>query len=218
MAQLKKLKTGDGSFTFVSEEFGETYHSVSGAEEEAIKKYAEPTNIAELAKKGTVRILDFCFGIGYNSAAAIDAALAVNPDCKIRIVGLELDESLSEKLKELSPKFKSYEIIKNIKNNNYKNENIHISLVFGDAKQTIQDISEEFDICFFDAFSPKTQPDMWSEEVFKDVCAKLKVGGLLATYSCATHVRINLVRAGFDVKDGPCIGRRAPSTIATKLF
>ena len=59
---------------------------------------------------------------------------------------------------------------------------------------------------------------MWEEGFFKDICSKMKMGGVLATYSCATHVRINLVKAGFDVTDGPSVGRRAPSTIATKVF
>ncbi|NQU99032.1 hypothetical protein HQ533_06245 [Candidatus Woesearchaeota archaeon] len=215
---MKKIKTGDGSFTFVNEKVGEAYHSVSGAEEEAIKKYAEPTKIAQLAKKGEVKILDVCFGIGYNSAAAIDAILKANPKCKIAIVGLELDDSLFESMKDLNPSFKSYEFIKKIKNNYFKNDNISIELIFGDARKTIKKFEGEFDVCFFDPFSPAKTPEMWSEEFFKDIAAKIKKDGVLATYSCATFVRINLVRAGFDVKDGPSIGRRAPSTIATKVF
>lgn len=210
---MKKIKTGDGSFTFVSD-MGESYHSVSGAEEEAIKKYVEPTNIAELAKKGSVKILDVCFGIGYNSAAAIDAALKANPGCKIKIVGLELDDSLSESLKELNPKFESYDIVKGER----KSDNVDLKVIYGDARKTIKKVDGEFDVCFFDPFSPAKQPEMWTEEFLKDVASKLRIGGVLSTYSCATHVRINLVRAGFDVKDGPCIGRRAPSTIATKLY
>ncbi|MFH1770752.1 MAG: MnmC family methyltransferase [archaeon] len=210
---MKKIKTGDGSYTFVSD-MGESYHSVSGAEEEAIKKYVEPTNIVEIAKTGIVRILDVCFGIGYNSAAAIDAALKANPDCKITIVGLELDKSLSESLKELSPKFKSYDLVKGER----KNKNVDLKIIYGDARETIKKVKGEFDVCFFDPFSPAKHPHMWTEEFFKAVAEKLKVGGVLSTYSCATHVRINMVRAGFDPKDGPCIGRRAPSTIAVKLF
>ncbi|MFH1588991.1 MAG: MnmC family methyltransferase [archaeon] len=213
---MKKIKTGDGSYTFVSD-MGESYHSVTGAEEEAIKKYAEPTEIAKLAKKGSVKILDVCFGIGYNSAAAIDAALKSNPECKIEIVGLELDETLFDKLKELKPRFKSYDVIKKIKNNVYDDGQVNIKLIFGDANRTIKQVKGEFDVCFFDPFSPAKHPHMWTEKLFGDVASKLKIGGVLSTYSCATHVRINMVRVGFDVKDGPCVGRRAPSTIATKL-
>lgn len=210
---MKKIKTGDGSYTFVSD-MGESYHSVSGAEEEAIKKYVEPTGISELAKKGEIRILDVCFGIGYNSAAAIDAALKANPDCKIKIVGLELDKSLTESLKELNPKFESYDLVRGER----KHKNVDLKVIYGDARKTIKKVKGEFDVCFFDPFSPVKHPHMWIEEFLKDVGSKIKAGGVLSTYSCATHVRINLVRAGFDVKDGPCIGRRAPSTIATKLY
>ena len=45
---MEKLLTGDGSFTFVSSEFEEAYHSVTGAEEEALKKFAEPTEVRSL--------------------------------------------------------------------------------------------------------------------------------------------------------------------------
>jgi tRNA U34 5-methylaminomethyl-2-thiouridine-forming methyltransferase MnmC len=44
----------------------------------------------------------------------------------------------------------------------------------------------------------------------------MKKGGKLATYSCARVVRENLVAAGFSVSDGPCVGRRAPGTVAVK--
>ncbi|MAG39188.1 hypothetical protein CMO90_03815 [Candidatus Woesearchaeota archaeon] len=214
---MKKILTGDGSFTFLNEEFKEVYHSISGAEEEAVKKYAAPTNIFELAKKGRIRILDICFGMGYNSSAAIDIALNSNPECRIDIIGLEKDKSLLNSLKDLKPKFKNYDIIRNIKNDFYKDSNVDLRILFGDAVETIKKVEGLFDVCFLDPFSPRKLPSLWTQNFFKDISSKLKTGGVLATFSCATHVRINLVRAGFDVKDGPCIGRRAPSTIAVKL-
>ncbi|MBU0461571.1 MAG: hypothetical protein KJ574_03210, partial [Nanoarchaeota archaeon] len=88
---LKIITTKDGSVTFHNAKYDQTYHSVSGAEEEAIKKFAEPCKIAELAKAGKIKILDVCFGLGYNSCAAIDAAKKANKDCEIDIVGLEND-------------------------------------------------------------------------------------------------------------------------------
>ncbi len=214
---MKKYLTGDGSFTFISEEFDESYHSVSGAEEEAVKKYAEPTRLAELARTGEVKILDICFGLGYNSAAAIDAILKVNPDCIIHIVALEKDESLLDAMGSLKPSFESYEMLKRVKPGRFSEGNVTIELIHGDALETIKDVEGEFDVCFFDPFSPRKLPTLWSEYFFRDVAEKLRTGAVLATYSCATHVRLNLVRAGFDPKDGPCIGRRAPSTLAYKL-
>lgn len=215
---MKKVKTGDGSYTFMNPEFEEVYHSVSGAEEEAVRKYAEPTKVAEIAKQnGEVRILDVCFGIGYNSAAAIDAVLKANPDCKIKIVGLEKDDTLPEKLSDLEPGFSNYHIIKKIEDGNYRSDNVDITILYGDAAEKIEEVKGEFDVCFLDPFSPRKLPHLWTEGFFKDIASKLKKNALLATFSCATHVRINLVRAGFEVEDGPCVGRRAPSTVATKI-
>ena len=68
-----EIVTNDGSVTFRSDKFDETYHSKSGAVEESFKKFAEPSKVGELAKSGKIVILDICFGLGYNSAAAIDA-------------------------------------------------------------------------------------------------------------------------------------------------
>ncbi len=219
---MNKIKTGDGSFTFHNLDFDEVYHSVSGAEEEAVEKYAKPTNVAKLAKeKGKVKILDFCFGFGYNSAALIDAALEANPNCKIEIIGLEIDKSLLDLVAELAPKFKNYHIIRKLKELDgvYKKGNVSLKVLYGDAIKRIHELEDDyFDICVFDPFSPRKHPEMWTEEVFKSIAKKMKYAGVLSTYSCATKVRINLVRAGFDPKDGPCIGRRSPSTIAKKIF
>ena len=44
----------------------------------------------------------------------------------------------------------------------------------------------------------------------------MKKGAILATFSCAGIVRRNLQEVGFEVKDGPVVGRRTPGTTAIK--
>jgi tRNA U34 5-methylaminomethyl-2-thiouridine-forming methyltransferase MnmC len=44
----------------------------------------------------------------------------------------------------------------------------------------------------------------------------MKEGAKLSTYSYARWIRNNLKNAGFEVLDGPILGRRSPSTIALK--
>lgn len=44
-SKYQKVKTADNSITFKSLEFKETYHSTSGAYEEALKKHIEPSGI-----------------------------------------------------------------------------------------------------------------------------------------------------------------------------
>ncbi len=213
---MKKVVTGDGSITFHNEQYDEAYHSVTGAVEEAFKKFVEPTHITNLAELGMVSILDVCFGLGYNSAAAIDKIMEVNPECKIIIVGLEKDEKILRKIPGLSPQIKNYSIIKEMVKNNYDydKDNIRINLLVCDALDAVKRLKLRFDIIFHDPFSPKKNPELWTEDFFKQLRKLIKKEGILTTYSCAGIVRRNLKAAGFEVKDGPCVRRRSPSTIA----
>ncbi|MBW2999193.1 hypothetical protein KY339_00850 [Candidatus Woesearchaeota archaeon] len=215
---MKKIITKDKSITFYSKKYKETYHSVSGAEEESIKKFVEPSNIKELAKKKKeIKILDVCFGIGYNSAAAIDEIKKANPKCKILIIGLENDKKILQKINKINASFNSYDIVKQAAEKlNFKDNNIEIKIILGDAREKIKTIKKKFDAVFLDPFSPKKCPELWTEEFFKKINKLMKKGSILTTYSCAKVVRKNLEKAGFKAIDGPIVGRRAPSTIAIK--
>jgi len=107
---MRKIITKDGSITFFNEKYQESYHHESGALNEALKKFVEPCKITELARKGSVDVLDVCFGLGYNSGVAIDAAIKANPDCKIKIIALEKDELVLDKIKELDPDIENYDV------------------------------------------------------------------------------------------------------------
>ncbi len=80
--------------------------------------------------------------------------------------------------------------------------------------KTIKNIDDKFDAVFLDPFSPPKNPEMWTEEFFREIKKRMKKGARLTTYSCARMVRDNLRNAGFRVYDGPKVGRRGPSTIA----
>jgi chorismate dehydratase len=216
---MEQIKTKDGSFTFRNKEYDELYHSISGAEEEAVKKYAGTSGFDKLIKKqDSINILDICFGLGYNTAAALDYIWNLDKSVKINVVGLEKDKEILDKINEINSSFENYNLIKkSIKNNlEYKNEKFNIKIILGDAKKTIKRLDTKFDAVFFDPFSPNKNPELWTEAFFRDIFRLMKQNAVLTTYSCAVKIRKNLKNAGFIVKDGPCVGRRAPSTIAIK--
>ncbi|MBT5022071.1 hypothetical protein HOK51_06670 [Candidatus Woesearchaeota archaeon] len=223
---ITPLKTSDDSITFHNSDVDETYHSKSGAIEESLKKFIQPSNLNKLRR---AVILDFCFGIGYNSACAIDNFQGD----EIEIIALENDENILNKIPDLNPDFKNFKIIKElIKNNENRQIKIlntpinqdnrpdiplKITLIVDDAKNTLKDLPDNFfDIIYFDPFSPKKCPDLWTEDVFKEIARVMKKGANLTTYSCASQVRKNMIAANLLPKDGPIVGRRAPSTIAIK--
>ncbi|MDO8642856.1 MAG: MnmC family methyltransferase [Candidatus Woesearchaeota archaeon] len=210
--ELNKIVTGDGSVTFYNTQYGEAYHSMSGAEEEAVKKYAE---VCREKLEKNVRVLDVCFGLGYNTAAALDVA-----EGTMEIVGLENDEQILQTIPTLTPKFARYPLVQACvqkKGFSITEKNISLKIILGDARKTITRLVPlSFDVVFFDPFSPKKCPELWTEEFFRAVAGVMKKGAMLTTYSCATEVRQNMKKAGFVIKDGPSVGRKAPSTIAIK--
>src|SRR3989344_639325 len=167
---MKKILTADNTETFLNETIGESYHSQTGAVEEAYKKYVIPCKIKELAQIGNIKILDVCFGMGYNSAMAISSALEENPDCHIEVYGLEKDLEIIQKIQ-------------------FIDKNIKVTILVGDSRTEVKKLNNNyFDAIFFDPFSPKTSPEMWSIELFQEMYRILKSTGILATYSCARIV------------------------------
>lgn len=216
---LQKVITKDNTESFLNEEVQQTYHSMTGAVEEALKKYAIPCKIKELAKSGKIRILDFCFGLGYNSAMAIDIALEENPDCEIEVIGLEFDPEIIKKIQEVNPPIKYFKHYKKLtpKNLCFQENKVSVKIILGDARKTCPQLSDNyFDAIFYDPFSPQATPEMWTEELFREMYRIMKSTTILATYSCARMIRDNMSKAGLFYDDGPIVGRRGPGTIATK--
>ncbi len=215
---MKKIITADNTETFLNEVRGETYHSYTGAVEESLKKFVEPCKIRGLAKKGEVKILDVCFGLGYNSAVAVDIALQENSNCKIEIIGLEKDPEIVQKIKEVNPPIKFFKHYKKLVNSSFfKEGDVEAKLILGDAREEIKNLPDNyFDAIFFDPFSPKTSPEMWQENFFREIKRVMKEKAILATYSCARLGRDNMQKAGLIYDDGPKVSRRGPGTIAFK--
>lgn len=74
----------------------------------------------------------------------------------------------------------------------------------------------QYDVIFFDAFSPEAQPELWTEEVFRKMYNMLKKNGLLVTYSSKGVVRRAMQSAGFLVEKHPGPGYKREVVRAIK--
>ncbi len=214
--------TDDGSYTFFSEEFGQTFHSKYGAKEESIHKYALATLLPARASKGHLRLLDICYGLGYNTAAAMATIWQANPACTIEIIGLELDPSVitsaiehhlladwAEPIPQLLTELAQTSLV--------NQSQFQGQLIIGDARQTIQQVvAQKFqaDAIFLDPFSPLSCPQLWTVEFIALVAKCCAPDGIIATYSCAAAARTAMIMAGLSIADSISIGRKAPGTIA----
>ena len=220
---LTQKLTDDGSYTFFSDEFEELFHSHSGAKQEAQYKFIEPCKIREkVTVKNTINIIDICYGLGYNTAVALEHIWSINPHLKVELFALEnnINVPLQTIKSNLLDDF-SEGVIDSLKSLvNYQkinNSRLNAQLLIGDARQAIKTIiNQNFqaDAIFLDPFSPPKCPQLWTVEFIELVSQCLEKDGHLATYSCAASVRTALQLAGLKIGATRSVGRRSPGTIA----
>lgn len=215
--------TGDGSFTFFSTEFEEYFHSTQGAKEEALIKFAEPCQLVEKAQQPVVRLLDVCYGLSYNTAAALEVIWQNNPNCYVEVVALELDPTVprsaiaNQLLDSWNPPIP--ELLQELATSvQVQTDQLHAQLLLGDARVTIQELHQsnfQADAIFLDPFSPRRCPQLWTVEFLRQLASCCAPTGRLATYSCAAAVRSGLIAAGFKIGPTPPLKGRQPGTVAS---
>jgi len=209
---MKKVVTNDGTFTLKNEQYNECYHSSEGALTETLYKHIYPA--FEVVKKDEIKILDICFGLGYNTFLSI---LNRPKNSKLKIYSPEFDEKLIKSLKNFNYP-KEFEEIRNIIDEisekfYYKDEWVEVEIFIGDAREYIQQLNN-VDIVFQDAFSPKVNTELWTIEYFKDIDKLDPI--IITTYSVATPIRYALYSLGYNLYTHPYDNIRK-GTIATKL-
>jgi tRNA U34 5-methylaminomethyl-2-thiouridine-forming methyltransferase MnmC len=219
--------TADGSFTFFSEEFGESFHSTAGAKAEAIQKFVYATDLPARAMQGKVRVLDVCYGLGYNTAAALETIWAHNPACSVEVIGLELDGTVPQAA--IAPAFLALWSapvqagitalaspgLRKTAQPHYPSDRLSASLLLGDARHTIQQVYQsafQADAVFLDPFSPRRCPQLWTVDFFAQVAQCLSPQGQLATYSRSACVRVALKEAGLNIGTIPLERGMVPSS------
>ena len=193
----------DGSYTAYSKEYGEHYHSTrDGALEESYQKHVIPA-FKSLQKRDEVTILDICYGLGFNTLCTILYYKEHSPKTKLKIYSPELDEDLIKSLEyfHYPEEFKGLEeiIVALSSVGVYEDENLFIELFLGDARAYVKRFENHFDIVYQDAFSPSSNPVLWTKEYFQDIKIAMKQRGVVTTYSTALRTRLALYENNFFI-------------------
>ncbi len=205
LGQLKTYPTADGSFSLHSDHFGEAFHNSAGALNEARAKFARPSELNRFQQGQTLRVLDVCVGLAYNSAVLFEGLSMPPPH--LQWWGLELD-SRPLQLAMQRGDFRgiwSNKVLQRLQaihdQAGWQSPGERGELIWGDARQTLAQIpaSEKMQLIFHDAFSPGRCPQLWSDEFLHALANRLAPGGRLLTYSRAASVRASLQRAGLHL-------------------
>ena len=89
MDNLEELITNDGTISLRSLIYKENFHSNIGALKETKNKFIKPSKL-ERFKNKSIKVLDICFGLGYNSAFLFKEL--ISQSTKLDWFALEIDK------------------------------------------------------------------------------------------------------------------------------
>jgi radical SAM protein (TIGR01212 family) len=212
------VTTQDGSQTLYHPGYRQHFHTLAGAETEAQKKFIEPSNlVSALRSNSKVKLLDVGFGLGYNAIEAAKTAEAEKAGT-LYITTLENDIRALESALPLFSENQFYQtIIKSLlQSNHWEGAFCKISLLQGDARQSVKSMQHIYDIIFMDGFSPDKNPELWTYDFIRELCRLLTDNGIIVTYSSAYPVRGAMLRNGLNIGESDAFGRKRGGTVAGK--
>jgi tRNA U34 5-methylaminomethyl-2-thiouridine-forming methyltransferase MnmC len=214
--------TQDGSYTLFSKQYGVTYHSKYGAVQESNHVFIESGLLPALNKKEKIRILEIGFGTGLNVLLSWQKH-STRKQKSIDYHSFDIFP-LPESLLFACQYPKYLNIPENILNQVWRScwdDYIPVDEGFC-LKKYSRDILEEslpldyFDVIFFDAFSPESQPELWSPTLFEKLFKAMQKEGILVTYCAKGEVKRTLKSIGFHLEALPGPPGKREMTRATK--
>ncbi len=207
MLPRKIITTADGSTSIHIPEWDEQYHSKHGAIQEAYHVFIK--NGLEYFKQKEISILEIGFGTGLN--CFITFLEAQKHNLTIEYTGVEaFPITVSErKLLNFVTKLKvnQFQHIFDLIHNSNWEKPMRLSDNFTLTKYLLkfQNITDKnkYNLIYFDAFGPRVQPELWTENIFQIMYDSLKSKGVLVTYSAKGSVRRAMESVGFNIERLP---------------
>ncbi len=206
--QRQIIVTKDGSHSISIPEMEVTYHSLHGAIQESQHVFINAGLLGSglFDYIGVHSILEIGLGTGLNALLTLMEAdkhknriyytsIEPFPLSQSEIAGLNYCEQLNvpqyqsrfERIHECGWE-EMYEISDHFRLTKYKT--------------SLQDFTSNdlFDVIYFDAFAPRAQPELWTQEIFGKLSPLLKDDGVLVTYCSKSVVRRAMEAGGFKIE------------------
>jgi tRNA U34 5-methylaminomethyl-2-thiouridine-forming methyltransferase MnmC len=203
------IKTADGSDSLYVKDLDEHYHSIHGALQESLHVYIDAGLKHISSQSKNIDVLEIGFGTGLNALLTCIEAEKLN--LNINYSSLEaypLERDLINKLNYVEClKDEKQQAVFNLIHTCEWEKEITLShhFILHKIKNTLKEIvfHDTFNLIYFDAFGPRVQPEMWTEEIFTKLFSALKPDGCLVTYCAKGEVKRTLKKAGFILESLP---------------
>jgi tRNA U34 5-methylaminomethyl-2-thiouridine-forming methyltransferase MnmC len=210
-------------------EYGETFHPVIGPVAEAEALYVRQLDLVRRIgdHKGEFVVWDVGLGAAANAVTILRATREIRSELRL----LSFDQTVDplnfalqhvDKLNYLEGYEPALRALLQTRHSAFRNseQQVDWELHLADfpeflAQPTAKNVAKP-DAIMFDAFSPATNPGMWTQPLFARLFKLLdpRRPCALPTYSRSTMLRVTLLLAGFFVGVGHATGEKEETTIA----
>ncbi|HEX3771998.1 MAG TPA: MnmC family methyltransferase [Polyangiaceae bacterium] len=224
MSDFEVVKTRGGAAAMLDKKTGEVMHPLTGPLEEPAALYVGPSRLEARLGSGSdaLVLLDVGLGAGSNAIAAWAASegrsTAVRP---LHLVSF--DRTLEPLTIAMAPAHREAFGLAGdhgeacaalLRGGRAEGKHTVWRVVVGDVPGTLLAESGRADVVFWDPFSPRATPALWSVAAFTALRRACRDGATVHTYSGATSTRTSMLLAGFAVGFGRVLSPGRRSTIA----
>ncbi|MER1968846.1 tRNA (5-methylaminomethyl-2-thiouridine)(34)-methyltransferase MnmD [Castellaniella sp. GW247-6E4] len=213
-----------------STEYGDVYHSASGALEQARHVFLRGNRLPERWRdRAAFTVCETGFGLGQNFLAAWQAwrddprrsrrlhylAFEAHPfeaaDLR-RALSSRLPSALATLAAVLADRWPL--LTPGLHRLEFEGGAVTLTLAFGSVRRMAPQAQARVDAFFLDGFAPGVNPEMWTPALFGQLRRLAVAGATAATWCSAGQVRRDLRDAGFLVEKAPGFGGKRDMTVA----
>ena len=214
-----------------SKEYDDIYFSTENGLEETRHVFLNGNNLSTIFRKNRhFTIAELGFGTGLNFIATWQLFRKVRKKFStlnyISIEGYPLETNVIKKTHLMFPELSYFSktlcaklppLWPGIHRINFAEDNIYLTLIYGEALEVLKGSEFKTNAWFFDGFNPTKNKSMWSFDLLKEVFRLTKSGGTFATFSASSEVRKNLNKAGFFAKKAKGFSTKKEMTVGSKM-
>jgi queuine tRNA-ribosyltransferase len=224
--EVVRTRAGDAAMRSLAD--GEVMHPGVGPLVEAEQLYVRQSKLLErlhTARRPTLVVYDVGLGAGSNALAAWSASeRAQDPAARLALVSFERDLGALElalahgaDFGMSGPSAEAAQALVTL--GRHETARTWWRLERGDVLESLEALARDAselaaDVIFWDPFSPRANPALWTVAAFAAARRCARPGCTLFTYSASTAVRVALLLAGWAVGVGEAIGDKAATTAA----
>jgi queuine tRNA-ribosyltransferase len=211
------VRTRSGALAVRSLEAGEIMHPGVGPRVEAEALYVRQSRLEERLRAGPVVLFDVGLGAGSNALAA--RAAAARAGGQLDLISFERDLGPLELALGHAADFGFDEESAAaaralLARGEHRSAHVRWRLAGGDLLACLANETAHADVVFWDPYSPRANPELWTIAAFALARAKAGPRCTLFTYSASTAVRVAMLLGGWAVGAGDGSGTKTHTTAA----